>query len=65
MGQAVRYITKYLRKPNNDTDVKYQTTQTSLWVHNRQSFSISADFKKKLQAYRLDHDWHTPKNIED
>lgn len=53
MGHALRYITKYLRKSHNQDDSKYNQTQSLLWVNNKQSYSISKDFKQKLLSYRL------------
>ena len=54
MGQAVNYITKYLRKTNNEDSPKYATTQSLLWINNKRSFSISGKFKKLLESYRLE-----------
>jgi len=58
MGRAINYITKYLRKTNNEDSPKYATTQSLLWIHNKRSFSISGKFKKELEAYRLESKLH-------
>jgi len=58
MGKAIHYITKYLRKTNNEDSPKYATTQSLLWIHNKRSFSISGQFKKLLEAYRLESKLH-------
>jgi hypothetical protein len=63
MSQALHYITKYLKKSNNEDSPKYATTQSLLWVHNKRSFSISGKFKKQLEAYRLERQLHNSNKI--
>jgi len=58
MGQAINYITKYLRKTNNEDSPKYATTQSLLWINNKRSFSISGKFREMLESYRLEVKLH-------
>jgi hypothetical protein len=48
VGGAIRYITKYLRKTHG-FNPKYNLTQAQMWIHEKQSFSMSDDFVSSLR----------------
>jgi len=51
-GQAIKYITKYLRKSHDPSDSKFLKTQSMLWIYNKRSFSISKDYVKRIREVR-------------
>jgi len=59
VGGALRYLTKYLRKTHGRGSGT-NLTQAQMWIHRKQSYSMSGDFMERLRlVYKTLHNSNT------